>query len=109
MFEATFKPPFAKFTKRQHRPLKTAIRDEVRAICTDPSIGEAKLGDLAGIRVHKFTYNKQVYLTAYAVPEPGAMDSINPQDTTPVLIEFYQIGSPENFYDDLKAYLRASG
>ena len=76
-----------------------AIEDEVDVVCEDPEIGELKVGGLAGIRVHKFRFIRQEYLIAYRAPK----------DDIPVefwVIDFYQVGSHENFYAELKQYLR---
>jgi hypothetical protein len=109
-FKPTYKRPFAHFVKKQHKPFQAAIEDEVLAVCADPRIGEAKVGDLTGIRVHKFTFKKQEYLIAYSAPEATpAENEAGHEDLTPLPIEFYQIGPHENFYDDLKAYLKANG
>ncbi|OGQ98117.1 MAG: hypothetical protein A2521_11035 [Deltaproteobacteria bacterium RIFOXYD12_FULL_57_12] len=45
-----------------------AIEDNVEIICIDPYIGEQKGGDLAGIWVYKFRFNRQEYLVAYRPP-----------------------------------------
>jgi len=39
-----------------------AIEDAVDVVCTTPDIGEMKTGDLSGIRVYKFPFNRQEYL-----------------------------------------------
>lgn len=57
-----YKKPFAQFVKKAHKPLQLAIEDEVEKLCAVPELGEAKIGDLAGIRVHKFRFNRQGYL-----------------------------------------------
>ncbi|GAB7540451.1 hypothetical protein CS8_001120 [Cupriavidus sp. 8B] len=41
-----------------------AIENEVEVVC----VGEPKVGHLAGIRVHKFKFNRQDYLMAYRSP-----------------------------------------
>lgn len=105
-FKPEYKRPFISFVKKQHKPFQVAIRDNALAVCDDPEIGEAKVGDLVGIRVHKFTFKRQEYLMSYAVPEvvPAEHD-----DTQPLSIDFFLIGTHENFYDDLKTYLKATG
>ncbi|WP_419187200.1 type II toxin-antitoxin system RelE/ParE family toxin [Cupriavidus necator] len=40
-------------------------------VCAEPGVGEAKAGDLAGIWVYKFKFNRQQYLIAYRPPPPG--------------------------------------
>jgi len=49
-----YKRPFSQFVKKAHKPLQLAIEDVVEVICEDPHIGEAKVGDLAGIRSINF-------------------------------------------------------
>ena len=97
--QTNFKRPFAQYVKKAHKPLQLAIEDEVALICTSPEIGEVKVGDLAGIRVHKFRFSRQEYLVAY---RPSEKDM--PMEF--LIIDFYQVGSHENFYAELKDYLR---
>jgi len=87
-----YKAPFRKFVKKQRRSFQLVIEDEVEEIINNPDLGELKKGDLAGFRVHKFFYGKQRFLIAYIVQEPE--------------IIFLMIGSHENFYRELKRYLR---
>ncbi|WP_300088098.1 type II toxin-antitoxin system RelE/ParE family toxin [uncultured Nitrosomonas sp.] len=97
--QTCFKRPFAQYVKKARKPLRLAIEDEVEAVCEAPEIGELKVGDLAGIQVHKFRFNRQEYLMAY---RPTAKN-------VPVaflIVDFYQVGVHENFYDELKQYLR---
>ncbi len=102
-----FKPPFSRFVKKAHKPLKLAIDDAVDEVCADVSVGEAKVGDLAGVWVYKFKFNRQEYLMAYRPPAPGqALDRTSVELLT---IDFYQLGLHENFYDDLKRYLKTEG
>jgi hypothetical protein len=49
-----------------------AIEDEVEVVSDSPDIGEAKVGDLTGIRVHKFRFSRQEYLLAYRTPKKDA-------------------------------------
>ncbi|MBC2770632.1 type II toxin-antitoxin system RelE/ParE family toxin [Pusillimonas sp. 7-48] len=92
-----FKRPFMQYVKKAPRPLQLVIADEIERISDAPETGQLKAGDLAGMRVHKFRFNRQEFLLAYewqCDPQAGG-DLI-----------FYQIGPHENFYDDLKRYLR---
>ena len=66
-FEPCYKRPFATFVKKQHKPFQAVIEDAVEVICADPAIGEAKIGDLAGIFVYKFTLN--TLLQEAAIPD----------------------------------------
>ncbi|PLQ01892.1 type II toxin-antitoxin system RelE/ParE family toxin [Cupriavidus pauculus] len=100
-----YKRPFRDFVKKAGRPLQKVIEDEVELVCDAPATGEPKAGDLAGIRVHKFRFHRQEYLMAYRGPSPEqAAEGI---DIELVMIDFYQVGPHENFYDLLKRYLRA--
>ena len=97
--KSNFKRPFAQYVKKAHKPLQLAIEDEVEVVCEAPQIGEAKVGDLAGIRVHKFRFSRQEYLIAYRAP-----NEVAPLEF--LIIDFYQVGVHENFYAELKQYLR---
>jgi len=87
-----YKPAFRKFVKKQDRAFQLAIEDEVYVILNTPQAGELKKGDLEGVRVYKFKFHKQEYLIAY---------SIQGKD-----VVFYMIGTHENFYRELKSYLK---
>jgi len=101
-----YKPPFVSFVKKQHKPLQLAIEDAVETICDDPDVGESKTGDLAGIWVYKFKHNRQEYLVAYRPPTDDEMKAEG-VDVELLLIDFYQVGSHENFYATLKKYLKS--
>ena len=90
--EKLYKPPFRKFVKKQNRPLQLAVEDEIEKVGENPDIGETKSGDLQGIQVRKFKFQRQNFLLAYRI--------IGPE------IIFYTIGIHENFYRDLKIYLK---
>ncbi len=102
--QANFKRPFAKYVKKAHKPLQLAIEDSVELICGNPKIGESKVGDLVGVRVYKFRFNRQEYLIAYRLLDSADGDAITRVDI--LIIDFYQVGLQENFYDTLKRYLR---
>ncbi len=74
--------------------LRKAIDDQVKRVCEDPGLGVLKSGDLANVRVHKFGFLGRLYLLAYEV-DKGAKD-----------IYIYTVGGHENFYRDLKEYLK---
>ena len=77
-----------KFTKRQ----KKRLDDEIRKIVDDPTIGTEKRGDLRGVYVHKFKIQADQYLLAYRFKEEN--------------LELIMIGPHENYYRDLKSYLK---
>ena len=92
IMELLYKPPFRKFVKKQIRPFQLIIEDEVEKIAINPDMGKSKKGDLADFLVHKFSYRKQKFLIAYRLQEDE--------------IVFFIIGPHENFYRELKKYLR---
>lgn len=105
--KSNFKPPFSRFVKKARKPLQLAIEDAVEEVCDNPEIGEAKVGNLAGIRVYKFRFNRHEYLMAY---RPSALEAPHREvDMEFLIIDFYQVGTHENFYDELKRYLKAEG
>ena len=79
---------FKRAYKRLHLKQKADVDDAVTAILADPTIGEAKKGDLAGVFVHKFQCNGQLTLLAY---------EYDPKTRLLLLL-----GSHENFYRELK-------
>ncbi|MBM4136049.1 MAG: type II toxin-antitoxin system RelE/ParE family toxin [Nitrospira sp.] len=87
-----YKSAFKKFVKKQNRPFQLAIEDETEKIKNNPDMGESKKGDLSGFKVHKFDFQKQEYLIAY-----------KPQQDC---ITYYMIGTHENFYRELKRYIK---
>ena len=99
-----YKSPFKRFVKKATKPLQLAIEDEVDAVCESPLIGEQKIGDLAGVFVHKFKFNRQEYLLAYRTAPTNAYE--NPAAVQFLSIVFYKVGTHENFYEELKRYVR---
>ncbi len=87
-----YKPPFRKFVKKQTRPLQLAVEDEIEKIAENPAIGKIKIGDLQGIQVYKFNFQRQNLLIAYRATDSDIL--------------FYLIGTHENFYRELKRYLK---
>ena len=98
----SYKKPFIQLVKKVNRPLQLAIEDAVKVVCANPKLGEGKSGDLLGIYVYKFRFNRQEYLMAYSYEELEGV-------TTLAWIDFYRAGSHENFYLDLKRFLRQQG
>jgi len=90
--ELFYKSEFRKYVKKLPRPFQLAVEDEIEKVYENPMIGEEKSGDLAGFRVHKFTFRRQEYLIAHK--EHGGS------------ITAYMIDTHENFYKNLKLYVR---
>lgn len=100
------KRPFRNFLKKAHKPLQLAISDEVDAVCERPYEGEAKVGDLLGFYVWKFKFNRQESLIAYRPPPKDMADAVSSLEIEFLVIDFYKVGSHENFYDELKRYIK---
>jgi len=83
-------PSFKRAVKKLHANQKADLDAAVKAIMANPTIGQAKVGDLQGIRVHKFQMVKQLTLLAYEFEENR------------ILLTLLALGSHENFYRNLK-------
>lgn len=92
-----YRKPFAQFVKKQSVPFQARIKTEVEIICDNPTLGQLKVGDLAGIRVYKFKHKRQEYLIAYITKANNDIEFF--------CIDFFKIGTHENFYSELKKYL----
>lgn len=84
-------PLFGRKIKKFNTSEKEALDKEVRRIASDPDIGQEKKGDLQGVYVHKYRFNRQEMLLAYSF------------DTSEILL--ITIGGHENYDRDLKNYL----
>lgn len=82
-------PTVERAIKRLQPPQKNALDEAVRAIASQPDIGETKVGDLAGVQVHNFRMDKLLCLLAYRVLDENTL-------------KLLMVGPPENFYRDLK-------
>jgi mRNA interferase RelE/StbE len=83
---------FAQKVKKMRKQEKEILDQEVQRIAQNPSIGEEKKGDLTGVFVHKFKTETTQYLLAYRKIDPD--------------LELVMIGPHENYYRDLKQYLK---
>lgn len=83
---------FEQKVKKLSRQEKEILDRELRKIAGDISIGEEKKGDLGGVFVHKFKIKTAKYLIAY---RKAGKD-----------LELIMIGPHENYYRDLKRYLK---
>lgn len=81
---------FAKTVKKLPRQQKAEVDVAVKAIVADPSIGETKIADLAGVQVYKFRLNNQEILLAYE------------HNAETITLHLLKLGRHENFYRDLK-------
>ncbi len=79
---------FNKAVKKLHARDKKVVDEAVRTILAEPTIGEAKKGDLLGVSVYKFKINKQEVLLSYSLSSSELL--------------LIALGSHENFYRDMK-------
>ncbi len=86
-------PSFARTAKKLHAKDKKTVDQAVTAVANDPTIGEEKKGDLAGVFVHKFKLNQQETLLAYG---------LKPSKQSPTQVVLLAVGPHENFYAQLK-------
>ncbi len=89
-----------KFIKKlKDKPLKQKFKEAFREIQLDPyAVGEQKKGDLAGIYGYDIYHNGTNYEIAYSIRE----------DEDGNLILVILAGTREQFYQELKRYIRTS-
>lgn len=85
---------FKRAAKKLHRNQVTLLEEAIQQIQSNPTVGDAKVGDLAGVRVYKFHMHSQLILLAYTYDEHA-------QEL--ILLSF---ASHENFYSDLKKIIK---
>jgi mRNA-degrading endonuclease RelE of RelBE toxin-antitoxin system len=85
-------PLFARTVKKFNKNEKEILDTEIRNILDNPLIGQEKKGDLKNIFVYKFKIKEKQYLLSYRISKD--------------LLELITIGSHENYYRDLKSYLK---
>ncbi len=96
MAEVRFLPPAAKFLKKlKDKKLKKLYQEAIDKICADYTVGEAKIGDLSGIYGYDIYYNKTNYELAYRV-----------EYVDDEIIVVIIAGTRENFYEELKRYIK---
>jgi mRNA interferase RelE/StbE len=83
---------FARTVKRLTDKDKEQLDGVIRGIMDDPETGVEKKGDLRGVRVHKFKLRSTHFLLAYRAKRD--------------VLELIMLGPHENYYRDLKKYLR---
>lgn len=82
-------PTFERTVKKLHPQQKAALDEAVRTIASQPEAGEAKVGDLAGVQIHRFRMGSLLCLLAYRVLDEGTL-------------KLLMVDPHENFYRDLK-------
>ncbi|MCF8084678.1 MAG: type II toxin-antitoxin system RelE/ParE family toxin [Deltaproteobacteria bacterium] len=85
----SFKHKVKKFNKTE----KKTLDNQILKIVEDPFIGVEKKGDLRGVYVYKFKLKTIQYLLSYRFSGDD--------------LQLIMIGPHENYYRDLKNYLKA--
>ncbi len=83
---------FENKVKKLSKTEKDILDSEIKKIAVNPLIGEEKKGDLMGVRVYKFKIKSIQYLLSYRMIK--------------TYLELIMIGPHENYYRDLKTYLK---
>lgn len=96
MTEVRFLPPAAKFIKKiKDKKLKSLYQQAIDKIRENHTVGESKTGDLNGIFGYDIFYNKTNYEIAYTVEYHDNK-----------IIVVIMAGTRENFYQELKRYMK---
>ena len=59
-------PSFKKAVKKLHKNQKADLDEAIKEVMIDPLLGEQKKGDVAFLRVYKFSMVKQLTLLGYS-------------------------------------------
>ncbi|MDD2443287.1 MAG: type II toxin-antitoxin system RelE/ParE family toxin [Desulfotomaculaceae bacterium] len=84
------------FKKLKDKQLKKTFKESIANIRLNPKIGEAKTGDLKGIYSLDIYHNRMNYELAYRVSHLENGD----------MIIVIMAGTRENFYRELKRYMK---
>ena len=84
-------PISAKQKKKLQKNQIKKLDEAIKTIMADPKIGNAKYGDLQGVRVYKYKLGNNQILLAYEI-----IDST---------LYLYTFGSHQNFYRELSKYI----
>ncbi|HEY5556615.1 type II toxin-antitoxin system RelE/ParE family toxin [Acetobacterium sp.] len=97
MLPVIYTPIAEKFFKKlKDKPLKNAFKEAIMSIRENPDIGEAKTGDLKGLNCLDLYHNRTNYELAYRISQLENGD----------IVIVIMAGTQENFYQELKRYLR---
>lgn len=97
MYEIQFLPQAAKYIKKlKDKHLRKAFQDALEDISKNPFAGDEKTGDLTGVYGWDVYYARTNYEIAYRIY------TVNEQLVVVVLA-----GTRENFYEQLKRYIKS--
>ena len=95
--EVLLMPPAKRYLKKlKDKRLRQLFDEAIEVIREDPTAGQVKTGDLAGVYVYDVHYNKTEYRVAYMV-------DYKPDGSLSIIV---MIGVHENFYEELKRYVK---
>ena len=83
---------FEQRVKKLNQTQKMILDEQIKLILENPDIGDEKRGDLSEIFVYKFKIKTIQYLLSYRFNEER--------------LELIMIGPHQNYYRDLKKYLK---
>lgn len=96
MYELRFSPQAERYLRKiKERLLLKAFREALAAISEDPYAGEEKRGDLAGFYCWDVYYARTNYEIAYRI-----------YDDEGRFVIVVLAGTRENFYNELKRYIK---
>ena len=84
---------FEKKVRKFNEKEKYELDNEIKQIIQNPLVGTEKKGDLRGVFVHKFSLQNRLSLLSYRFIKEESLELI-------------MIGPHENYYRDLKSYLK---
>ena len=97
MYSLRYSAAATKYIKKiKNRELKSELKKAIDPIAHNPLIGEAKMGDLHGIFGYDVYYDSINYEIAYTILEKE------------VVITIIMVGTRENFYKELKRYIKSA-
>lgn len=97
MYSIKYSTAAAKYIKKnKNQELKAELKKALCSIAENPLVGEAKMGDLQGIFGYDVYYDSVNYEIAYIVLEKE------------VIITIIMVGTRENFYKELKRYIKSA-
>lgn len=97
MLPVTYTPIAEKYFKKlKDKALKKAFKEAVLSIRKNPAIGQAKTGDLSGLYSLDIYHNRTNYELAYRISKLQNGD----------IVVIIMAGTRENFYKELKRYLK---
>ena len=93
MNRKVFQSPLFERRKKRLTKREVGVLDAgIKGIMKNPEVGEPKRGDIAGVYIYKFKVGPKLFLLAYEFDDSE--------------IDLFTIGPHENFYRDLKRYLK---